>query len=73
MTSHDAIMPKYIREEEIMEVYDTDERGPGINPIERIVVSHWKEFGTGKIVTDPSVLDDLNRRYPPTRTDLWRL
>lgn len=71
--STDTIMPKYIREEEIMEIYDTDERGPGINPIERIVVSHWKEFGTGRIVTDQSILDDLNRRYPPTRTDLWRL
>jgi hypothetical protein len=60
----DTAQYRYIREETLAEVYDTDERGPHIKPVDVIYMSQWRDMLTGELVTDESVLKRLNREYP---------
>lgn len=66
MQSAAIIGPRYIRTETLAEVYDTDERGPGIEPIEVIKRSIWLHADTGLPVTDEAELARLEREYPAT-------
>ena len=72
MDSRDFGQFRYLREESFAEVYDTDERGPGIYPIQTIYVSQWYDAASGEVVTDPAVLERLERENPPTITQEQR-
>ena len=65
----DTLAPRYMRNETELAVYDGDERGPGIEPVEVIRTCQWVHIDTGDPVTDPDELARLEREYPPTTGD----